>query len=676
MQKDSRIKLIQNNTNKGLGATRNVGIKAANGEYISFLDSDDLIDKNYCLKLFTLAKKSNSDVAVSRLVHISANKSRILCKTSNKKVYSSFINKLYNSTTSACNKIYKKQFILDNALFFPEGIFYEDNLYSLRICHKANLITTCNAVCYYYIGRDDSITTSINLKKFFDLIRSRKSMLYYAHHNNFSQQEIDAIYSHIEGYIGINDVMYILKNMDLSKKDYARILKNIFSQEEIFDLKSFISEEYLCELDNTDSIKVSIIIPIYNAEQYLEQCLDAVVKQTLRNIEIICINDCSPDNSKEIVEKYIEEDKRIVFIDNKKNLGKTISFNNALKIAKGEFVALNDCDDFMELDMLEKLYYKAYKGDYNMVKSSFNFLKDDLRISGIENKSNINNEDFFNINLNQNCLLSAPANWCAIYKKSFIERHNLSYITDHVEGCYYGEDFLFFIEFILLSQHNYFIEEPLYNHRIGHISATALYKKKCAIFPALYKVHNLLKVKYRDKNYKSIIKKLYKGHLNYNYYDSKKFFDLSSKFLAQTNLFSQKEIDVFFIKKTFYTEVIKKRKLLYLFLPIFLLKISKCYVLKDTKDLFENEKCVKSSIRNYKIKAFVLNNFPAIRLIVSKQNQRNIKMKTKAILMYLINFVLMLLPMFIAKIILILLYKFPSNYAHRLCNYIKRFIEL
>lgn len=115
---------------------------------------------------------------------------------------------------------------------------------------------------------------------------------------------------------------------------------------------------------NEISPKVSVIIPVYNVEQYLRECLDSVVNQTLRDIEIICVNDGSPDNSLAILEEYASKDKRIKII-NKENGGISSARNCAIPLAKGEYIGFVDSDDWIDLDFYEKLYNtaKRYKAE-------------------------------------------------------------------------------------------------------------------------------------------------------------------------------------------------------------------------------------------------------------------------------------------------------------------------
>ena len=111
---------------------------------------------------------------------------------------------------------------------------------------------------------------------------------------------------------------------------------------------------------------VSIIVPIYNVEQYLVECLDSLVNQTLQDIEIICVNDGSPDNSADIVRKYMQADSRIKLIE-QENRGLSGARNAGLKVAKGEYVYFMDSDDWLEHDAMDVCYQKAIRGNVDVV---------------------------------------------------------------------------------------------------------------------------------------------------------------------------------------------------------------------------------------------------------------------------------------------------------------------
>lgn len=116
--------------------------------------------------------------------------------------------------------------------------------------------------------------------------------------------------------------------------------------------------------------KVSIIIPTYNVEMYLVECMESVVRQTLKDIEIICINDGSTDSSLEILKRYAEKDDRIIIVD-KENGGYGIAMNIGLEKATGEYIGIVEPDDFVPINMYEDLYEIAKENNLDFVKADF-----------------------------------------------------------------------------------------------------------------------------------------------------------------------------------------------------------------------------------------------------------------------------------------------------------------
>ena len=116
--------------------------------------------------------------------------------------------------------------------------------------------------------------------------------------------------------------------------------------------------------------KVSVIVPVYNVEPYLKECMESIVRQTLKDIEIICINDGSTDGSLEILKEYAAKDDRIVLVD-KENGGYGLAMNIGLDRATGEYVGIVEPDDYIGLTMYEDLYNTAKEHDLDLVKADF-----------------------------------------------------------------------------------------------------------------------------------------------------------------------------------------------------------------------------------------------------------------------------------------------------------------
>lgn len=125
-------------------------------------------------------------------------------------------------------------------------------------------------------------------------------------------------------------------------------------------------------------LKVSVIVPVYNAEKYLAQCMDSIVRQTLREIEIICVDDGSADGSPKILEEYARQDDRIRLVS-QENAGAGAARNRGLSEAKGEYLSFLDADDFFEPDMLERAYRKAREQKAQLLVFGSDQYREDLK---------------------------------------------------------------------------------------------------------------------------------------------------------------------------------------------------------------------------------------------------------------------------------------------------------
>ena len=174
--------------------------------------------------------------------------------------------------------------------------------------------------------------------------------------------------------------------------------------------------------------KVSILIPIYNVERYLRQCLDSVVNQTLKDIEIICINDGSTDNSLTIINEFAAKDSRIKVID-KKNTGYGHSMNCGLKMAQGEYIGIIESDDFTELNMFEVLYNHAKNSDAEIIRSNhFEQIYEHFNFVEVLHQDAYN--QIFTPRLQNYKFFSRQvAVWSGIYKRDFLSKNEI-YFTE------------------------------------------------------------------------------------------------------------------------------------------------------------------------------------------------------------------------------------------------------
>ncbi len=223
-----------------------------------------------------------------------------------------------------------------------------------------------------------------------------------------------------------------------------------------------------------NNIKVSVIIPVYNSEKYLKQCLDSVVNQTLKDIEIIVINDGSTDNSLQIIQEYVSKYQNIKLI-NKQNEGCYKARNIGLETAVGEYIAFLDSDDYIKYDIYEKLYLQAKQTDADIVSSDYYILQGKkLNLVSFSSSAKMlkkANNELLNA---ENILLDAVI-WNRIFKKQMLVEKNIKFHSD----IYMADDAFFHIVTMLNAQKIVYIPDILYIYRVSRKgSITFSYNEK------------------------------------------------------------------------------------------------------------------------------------------------------------------------------------------------------
>lgn len=210
-----------------------------------------------------------------------------------------------------------------------------------------------------------------------------------------------------------------------------------------------------------NEVKVSIIVPVYNVEKYLVTCMESMVNQTLEEIEIIVVNDGSPDNSIVILEEYERKYPHKVRVFTTKNCGVSHARNYGLDHAVGEFVMFVDSDDFIELDMVEKLYSKAIADNNDLVLCARN------NVYEVEGKTELRKKEMKIFSVNQNFKMSerkfemahvSPFPWDKLFKRSLLEGIRFP------EGIRF-EDLVVAFEVVSIAESIGVVPEPLYNYR-------------------------------------------------------------------------------------------------------------------------------------------------------------------------------------------------------------------
>lgn len=227
---------------------------------------------------------------------------------------------------------------------------------------------------------------------------------------------------------------------------------------------------------------VSIIVPIYKVEQYMDECITSIVKQTYSNIEIILVDDGSPDKCPQKCDDWGKRDSRIKVV-HKKNAGLGYARNSGLEIASGEYVAFVDSDDYVDTSMFETLYEEAMRNHTDAVFCAYqrcvNNRKDKTFFS---KKKLLHGKEILNYIAD---MIASPAHikeerlecmsaWNGIYKKKIIDSKNIRFMS---EREVVSEDIVFNVDFLKHCNSIALIPQPLYNYCIHENSLSRTFKE-------------------------------------------------------------------------------------------------------------------------------------------------------------------------------------------------------
>ena len=231
--------------------------------------------------------------------------------------------------------------------------------------------------------------------------------------------------------------------------------------------------------------KISIIIPVYNGEKYLHNCIDHILAQTFTDFEVIFVNDCTPDNSMEIIKEYASKDKRFRIINNIRNIGQGASRNKAIKRARGEYLMFQDQDDWFEPTAFEDAYNQISKNKNDYVIFNYTAHYQDLgeteliekRIKPFEDV--INEPDIKPWTVKGRSIISTLA-WCQIFNTEFVRKNKIRFSKQRN-----GEDTPFCIKARVWANSISILNKSLYNYRIYKEQTTTRFRQK---YKELFKV--------------------------------------------------------------------------------------------------------------------------------------------------------------------------------------------
>lgn len=267
-------------------------------------------------------------------------------------------------------------------------------------------------------------------------------------------------------------------------------------------------------------IKVSVVVPVYNQEKYLRQCVDSIVSQTLKEIEIILVDDGSTDSSPSICDEYAAKDTRVKVI-HKENAGMGAAYNTGMKLAKGEYIGFVESDDWIEPKMYEKLYTVATKENVDVVKSLFSNVR-----GGVKQLSRQYGNPYDNRYMGRRCenvLKTVPilayghySTWSAIYRQAFIKEKAIEY--PERKGASMG-DIDFHWRTYTQVKSFYLLGESFYNYRLDNplSSVNQGYKTAMESFHAFHETFEwLLKHKTQNSYIELIFRAIYLSARHHN----------------------------------------------------------------------------------------------------------------------------------------------------------------
>lgn len=491
--KDARINLIHKK-NTGYGHSMNVGMDAASGEYIGIVESDDYILPEMYLELYTITCKNKYDITkcnftrfYGELCHREYNNAHIF---KDKKFYNTKINPqneldvfyMYNTNW---NGIFNREFIAKAALKFNEtpGASFQDNgFWFLTLSNATSVFCVSN---HFYCLRRDNPGSSINSKeKVFCMCDEYKYIENYIKNNSHRMNKFRKMF-YLKKFYNYNFTLKRIhekyKNIFLERfsremtiaNQLGLLDKTLFSEKDWIMLQDIINNPtmFLCNsTQKHDKAKallphVSVIIPVYNAGKFLRQCLDSILQQSLKEIEIICVDDGSTDESVTILHEYAAKDHRIKII-RQQNCGAGAARNAGMNLIHGSYVYFLDADDYINPQLLEKVYNCAQEHSLDIVifdAQSFDTKTEKpLPSDWLIKKQHLPKQSIFSWRDLPEQIFTFSHNvlWNKIFKTSFIASNNIK-----CQELPHTNDAFFMCKALLHAHRIMFLPERLINYR-------------------------------------------------------------------------------------------------------------------------------------------------------------------------------------------------------------------
>ncbi len=259
--------------------------------------------------------------------------------------------------------------------------------------------------------------------------------------------------------------------------------------------------------------EISILVPCYNVGKYLRQCMDSIVNQTFSDLEIICINDGSTDDTLGILQEYAASDQRVIIID-KQNSGYGASMNMGLDRARGKWLGIIESDDYIEPDMFEKLHSAAVENALDYVRCRFRFVGDIASMRPDYSYGSIEMNRPFSPYDDQRVFFVSPSIWAAMYRRDMLVENGIRFLE--TPGASF-QDTSFSFKTLACAEKMMIIPDVLHNYRINDNSSVTSPGKVFCICEEEKETREWVNARGLYEEYKEVLARRAFGVYRWNY---------------------------------------------------------------------------------------------------------------------------------------------------------------
>ena len=487
------VKLLRNKTNERAGFCRNKGIDASQGKYIHFLDADDFLVEGAYKKLLAIANKENADVLRCN-AYVYDNVTGMSGETdyySHKRLSDNVFGKVYTLLDRAQSMlqgvvapwagIIKRDFVISKGLRFNHLMCVNDRSFYFESLIKARRIIFVKEFIIYY-RQNNSHSLIGNRSKFYScqfesykIVERLAKLLPPTLQVRLLELELSDIARWMLTFRSsplwkeciCNDLKKFLANLDYKMIGRNYKMRPWYREfDRIFEL-----EDLECR-NSAYPYKVSVIIPMYNAGNYLMQCLKSLRLQTFRNAEFICVDDGSTDDTCDIVSQFQSEDSRFVLL-HQNHLYAGQARNLGIERARGECLAFLDADDYYELDFLEQMVKARIKEKADVIVCGANLYygRTNTKVPAtwyVQRGKSLRGKCSFSPHLHPDVVFNfTPGNpWNKLFSRAFVQRNKLSFSPTRR-----SEDIAFVYPALALASKITLVDKCLVNYRIDNSSS-------------------------------------------------------------------------------------------------------------------------------------------------------------------------------------------------------------